>query len=936
MTAADDVARLQEDPLQEEWLFTGRRAVLARILAWIHTEEPGAFVVTGSAGSGKSAVVGRIVALSEYSRRRVLLEHAPLEPEDPDPDVGGIDVGVHLRGMGAHDLATVLADRLQLPAPQNCWQLVEAVAKMPYPPALVFDGLDEAIPEQATKIVTDLLVPLSVLASVLLATRHPEFGWHQPPSGQEAAARLSELFGGNATVVDLDAEPDTRHDIERYLTRRLRAAGLAELVPRVAPVLAKKAATRQGGFLYARTVVTQIARGVIDAHAQGWEGQLAPTTIAALEHDLSSRIRGRDGVKLPDAASDLLRALAWGMGQGLPGRGLWEAAATALSPNGGEYRAADLDWVLEHYGCYIVEDEQDDEVVYRLSHRTFVEHLVASSPAVAGRAAGQALADALVAFAQKETTQKETTQQEPTQTQTDHGGATDRCSPYLRRHLPRHATHAGPAGIAALRRLAETDPEFYLPGLAVALNDFAAHLLAVGSREAALVATQHALETYRALVAANPAAYLPGLAAVLGGLAGAHAELRQHEAALPLAQEAADICLGLTETSAEVYFPHLVVALKTLTCHLAALDRISAAVDVYTNCIEIFAASPASRDALIIERAEFHIHHGDASTGLRELVTLLTLDDVKTPEAVVLAARSVLRAHRFRDAAAVNRVWQAVTGTDHPDWLALPPAQIALVAEWVTAPSWAESKDFFTAHAGELLDHPAAVVLDALALVAAAQVELHRHVLNGVRELGLEAAFRPLLLRDLMKDWISLQNWHASQSFAENHARDLLTADAEVALIHLGNPIGTLVHVALLRLARREGFSAAYACATARQSAADRMRRALAEVEPDPIAELAALEGQVFGERFTAAAHLAVAASLMGEVVIEHTQLVELAEQADPADRQRVAAEIADLISRVPDRAELFSTLPKILLSPDVRNGGQGETAPETHAGGGD
>ncbi len=907
LTAADGITRLQEDPLQEEWLFTGRRAVLARIVAWIHTEKPGAFVVTGSAGSGKSAVVERIIALSAPSQRRVLLEHAPLKPADPDPGIGGIDAGVHLRGMGAHDLATVLADRLQLPAPESCWRLVEAVAKMPYPPVLVFDGLDEAIPEQATEIVTDLLVPLSVLASVLIATRHEEFGWHQPAPGQEAAVGLGELFGGNASVIDLDAERGTRQDIERYLTRRLRSAGRADLVPRVARVLARKAAAQQGGFLYARTVVSQIVQGVIDAHAQRWDGQLAATTVGALEHDLSSRTRVRDGVELPDAARDLLRALAWGMGRGLPGRGLWEAAATALSPNGVEYRAVDLDWVLEHYGGYIIEDGQDGEAVYRLSHRTFVEHLLASSPDVAGRPAGQALAEALVAFAQQETTQ----------TQAPHGGATDLCSPYLRCHLPRHATHGGPAGIAALRKLAEADPEFYLPGLAVALTNFAAHLLAVGSREAALIATQHAVETYRALVDANPTTYLPILAAALGSLAAQHAELRQHEAALIPALEAADICLRLTETSAEVYFTHLVVSLKNLTCHLAALDRISDAVDVYTSCIETFAASPAPRDALIIERAQFHINHGDASTGLRELVTLLTLDDGQTPDAIVLAARNVLRAHRFRDSAAVNRVWQAVTGTEPPDWLALTLAQIGLVTEWMTAPSWAESRDFFTAHAGELLDHPATLVLDELVLVAAAQVELHRHLLGGVRELGLEAAYRPMLLRDLVTDWIKLQDWQDSRSFAEKHATDLLTVEAEVALIYLGNPIGTLVHVALLRLARRDGFRAAYACVTDRQMAADRMRRALAEVEPDPIAELAALEGQVFGERFTAAAHLAVAASLMGEVVIDHTKLEELAEQAAPADRQRVAAEITDLISRVPDGAELFGTLPEILLSPE-------------------
>ncbi len=899
-------------------MFTGRRAVLARILRWIHAEVPGAFVVTGSAGSGKSAVVQRIIALSNSAQRRVLLEHVPLAPTDPDPGVGAIEAGVHLRGMGAHDLATVLADRLKLPPPESCWRLIEAVAKLPYPPILVFDGLDEAIPEQATEIVTDLLVPLSVLATVLIATRRQEFGWRQPPN-QEATVGLAELFGGNTVVVDLDSEPNTRRDIERYLTRRLRAAGQADLIPRVAKVVAKKAAVRQGGFLYARTVISQIVRGVIDAHAQGWEEQLPAMTVDALEHDLSSRPRVRDGVALPGAAKDLLRALAWGMGRGLPRQEIWAAAATALSPEGVEYRADDVDWVLEHYECYIVEDEQDGETVCRLSHRMFVEHLVASSPDVAGRAAGQALAEALVDLAEQ---------------QTQDGNAADLCSPYLRRQLARHATHAGPAGIAALRRLAEVDPEFYLPGLAAALCDFVAHLLTVGSREAALMTTLHAVDTYRALVDAKPGTYLPGLAAALGSLAAQHGERGDHDVALIPAQEAAEICLQLTETSLEVYFTHLVMALKNLTYHLAELDRISVAVNVYTSCIEILADSAAARDALIIERAEFHINHGDPATGLRELVILLTLDDGQTPEAILLAARNVLRALSIRDPATVSEVWHEVTGTEQPDWLNLTLAQISLVTEWIAAPNWAESRDFFAAHAGELLAQPAALVLDELALVAAARVELHRHLLDGVRDLGLDAAYRPLLLRDLVTDWIKLADWQDSRSFAEEHATELLTGDAEVALMHLGNPIGTLVHVALLRLARRDGFRAAYACATDRQTAADRMRKALAEVEPDPIAELAALEGQVFGERFTAAAHLALAASLMGEVVIDNTRLVELAEQADPADRQRVAAEIADLISRVQDQAELVSALPEILLSPNALHDGPGETAPETRASG--
>lgn len=908
MTADDCVARSQEDPRRKEWLFTGRHAILARILAWIQAGVPGAFVVTGSAGSGKSAIMGRVIALSESSR--LAGELASGESVDADLDFGcvTIDAHVHLRGMGAHELATVLADRLQLAASPSSWQLIHAVAKMPHPPVLVFDGLDEAIPEQATEIMTDLLVPLSVLARVLLATRHEEFGWQSPPSAQQAAVRLGELFGGTVSVVDLDAEPGTGHDIELYLERRLRCAGRDDLVPRVVPVLVRKAAEQPGAFLYACTVVSQIVRGVVDVHAQGWEGQLAATSVAALERDLSSRVRVREGVELPAAATDLLRALAWGMGRGLPGGGLWETVATALSPSGVEYRAADLDWALEHYGCYIVEDEQDGETVYRLSHRVFVEHLLACSPEVAGQAAGRILGEALVAFARKQVT------------------------PYLRRHLARHAAHAGPAGAAALRDLAAADREFYLPGLAAALSDFAAYLLTTGSREPALIATQQAIVTYRALVEANPDSYLLGLAAALGSLAAQLSELGQHEAALAPAEEAAEICLRLTETSDEVYFTHLVVSLKNLTRYLAALDRISVAVDIYTGCIENFAASPAPRDALIVERAEFHIYHGDPATGIRELVTLLTLEDGQTPDPIMLAARNALRAYRFRDSATVDRVWQVVTGTEPADWLSLTPTQIGLVTEWITTARWAESRDFFVTHAGELLDRPATLVLDELALVAAARVELHRHLLDGVRELGLDAAFRPLLLRDLLMDWIKLRDWQDSRTFAEEHATDLLSAEAEVALMHLGNPLETLVHVALLRLARRDGFRTAYACATDRQTAADRMRRALTEVEPDPIAELAALEGQVFGERFTAAAHLAVAASLIGEVVIDHTRLEELAEQAALADRQRVATEITDLISRVPDGAELFACLPEILLSPDVARGGQGETAPEPRA----
>ena len=44
--------------------------------------------------------------------------------------------------------------------------------------------------------------------------------------------------------------------------------------------------------------------------------------------------------------------------------------------------------------------------------------------------------------------------------------------------------------------------------------------------------------------------------------------------------------------------------------------------------------------------------------------------------------------------------------------------------------------------------------------------------------------------------------------------------------------------------------------------------------------------------------------------------LEELAEQADVAERQRVTAEIAELISRAPEHARRLVTLPEILRRP--------------------
>ncbi|MGH4014498.1 MAG: hypothetical protein ACRDSL_11365 [Pseudonocardiaceae bacterium] len=885
------------EPQREGWLFTGRRAVLQRIVSWMRDDTPGALVVIGSAGCGKSAVVEHIAALSDPTQREELLADAPLEPEDPDPGVGTVDASVHLRGMGERELAVALAEQLGLPVPQAGWQLIADIARMKSPPTLVLDGLDDAIPEHIDKIATELLIALGTVARVLLATQQQEFMLYGPPTGESRIVGLQEMFGRDVPVVDLDAEADTPDDIEQYVARRLCAGGRGELAELVAPAIAGRA-TELGGFLYAQVMTSQIVRQVIDVNTQGWQRQLATTVGGALDHELSSgAARVRDGIEIPGAARDLLRGLAWSLGRGMP-RVVWEAAATALSPDGVDYHGADLDWLLEQYGCLVIEDEQDGEAVYRLCRQELVEYLIGSPLPIPGTPAAQALAEALVSLAEA----KPPADGEP-----------DRRNPYLRRHLARHASIAGTSGVDALYRLVEGKPEAYLPELAMSVHQLATKLAEIGQHEIALAPARQAVETYRVLTEANPTLYLPFLAMGLNDFAVYLSAIGRRRPALAPGAEAVDTFRMLTETDPAAYLPHLVTSLNNLAGHLAGLDQISDAVDVYTTCVDAFAESPGIRDALIIERAGFHVRHGDPPTGLRELATLLASEETDTPDAIVLAARNALRGHRSRNALDVDHAWWTVNRTGPPDWLSLTPEQIGIVVEWIVAPTWRQSKSYLAAHEKELLADSAFVALEELLLLVAPRAERHLDLLDEVMAVGIDSAYQPLLLEDLVADWISVESWQDSRSFAEEHASELVTPEAEIALIRLGHATATVVHLAVLGLARQDGLEAAYGCVTDRQLAADRMRRALAEAESDTIAQLALLEGRVFGESFAAAAHLAVASSLAGEPMCDTTRLEELAEQADVAERQRVAAEIAELIGRVREHAGRLGSLPEIL-----------------------
>ncbi|MGW2440913.1 caspase family protein [Streptomyces goshikiensis] len=551
-------------PDDEGWFFSGRRRVLGEITEWLEARRPGLFLVTGSAGSGKSAVLGRIATLSDPAHRADVLAHQPLTPRDPDPGEDSVDVALHLRGFTVQQLAEAIARRLSLPRPQTPAALIAEVEKG-WPESrrrlvLVLDGLDEAAPDQAHPVVEQLLAPLSRLSCILLGSRDRPFRPQQEP-GESLDRAVSRILGIRARAADLDDESDTERDIQEYCRRRLLARTLPMAdATTAAELVAHQASPSSGGFLFARMATDSVIRRLSTTGAEGWDwAEAIPSSIsAAFTEDLrDGPKRERDGGVLPHAAEHLLTALAWSARNGMPARGVWEATASALGQEDGfEYGPEDVDWLLNEYGRYVVEDSDGTQAVYRLYHREFVAHLRhASGHSDGAYRVARAVVDLL-------------------RGQTSDATVSENANPYLRASLAAHAVMAGERGTSMVRELTYAQEEVFRPDLAEVLGDVAVSLSRAGRREAALAPAQEAADLYRALARDNPAAYLPELAGSLNNLANAQSATGDGQAALTTITEAVTIRRNLAKTNPAAHLPELAGSLNNLaTCQSATGDR---------------------------------------------------------------------------------------------------------------------------------------------------------------------------------------------------------------------------------------------------------------------------------------------------------------------------------------------------------------------------
>ncbi|WP_443053340.1 tetratricopeptide repeat protein, partial [Streptomyces sp. IBSBF 3010] len=613
---------------EEGWFFTGRTRVLGRIVEWLDEDAPGLFLVTGPAGCGKSAVLGRIATLADPEQRARAVESGALRDGDPDPGVRAelTLAAVHLRDLTPLQAAERLAHALRLPRPRSTDDFRAEVRELSPQPVLVMDGLDEVPAEHTQSMIEELVFPLSRSVPVLLGSRERAFRSQQ--EGRETLPEtLARLIGADVTTVDLADEPHTREDIGEYVRRRCEAAGMAEGPAREAgAAIAERATDVGGGFLFARLVTSTVLARAASGEDGSRLAELPDSIDAAFENELRAvpaRVRD-DGTVFPSAAWDLLTALAWTVGQGMPAGGVWEAVAGALG-GGVEYDETDVDWALSAFGRYIVEDAEHGQAVYRLYHREFVSHL-ASRPVAGGAEAAEVVLAALVAHAERRAA--------------DGGWAA--VHPYVARRLARHAGRAGAPGIEALRKLVKRLGPDAVPVLGHALHGYSEQLGLNGNPAEALRAAQEAVDLFRTLEEAAPgsrttelvrtlvnvanrcadvgdregsllpareavallrsrsgagdnASLLADLALALATLGRRVHEIGDPEGALVFARDAVVVFRELSEKEPAVFRPQLASALNGLAVVLMALGERRASVSPAQEAVEIFTDLAATR-----------------------------------------------------------------------------------------------------------------------------------------------------------------------------------------------------------------------------------------------------------------------------------------------------------------------------------------------------
>lgn len=348
------------------WHFVGREEERADIAAWLKLAESGMYVVSGLAGSGKSALMGMVLATSDESfvQALTLAGYPPIEERLCASGVH-FDAVLYLTGRTLSEVTDTLAKSLDIDASEHFDQIITALRHKPTTQITVLaDALDESRDPLSIGASLRRLASLPWIR-VLVGTRQSVHEDPDVPIPQDQAI-LDALDPDRLQLLERD--PDA---VKVYVTQRLETrlgdARLKKLSHTRIAELATTIAEYDQPFLFARLAVAEI---VYDSELVQDEAALK-TMLDGGHSGIFGHAVGRLKSNAPKVEA-LLHALTYSRGNGFPRTGgIWQVAASALSRK--ELYDTDIDTALHLAAPFIMQDSEFGNTTYRLAHRTFAE-----------------------------------------------------------------------------------------------------------------------------------------------------------------------------------------------------------------------------------------------------------------------------------------------------------------------------------------------------------------------------------------------------------------------------------------------------------------------------------------------------------------------------------------------------------------------------------
>ncbi|MFE0776416.1 AAA family ATPase [Streptomyces sp. NPDC058861] len=391
------------------WYFSGRQALMRQLVEFVADGE-GVLAVTGAAGSGKSALLARLVTFSDplFAVESRFADVVSTVAEELRPGLGSVDAAVVARGKSSLELLQDLLSAFDAavssaPPLQALLALLgDTGIRLARPVTVVVDGVDEA--QQPRSVLSDVLVPLARLKGadgspavrLVLGMRSSAQGAEDGKLRDAAADQLLDvlhtLLQANAVEQEVPLArmrtdgPGVVGDITAYVRALLQMPenspyyGLGDAAGQAADIIAQAV---EPSFLDARLAAAQLrsAPAVQDTDEKAWRERLLEGTLALFSSDLR-QVALDQSVRI-DVLLAVLRAAAFAQGAGLPWAEVWPAVASAVLGAGapGAPGAQELDDVIRtvrhsRLVGYLVTGQEDGRVTYRPAHQRLTEVLL--------------------------------------------------------------------------------------------------------------------------------------------------------------------------------------------------------------------------------------------------------------------------------------------------------------------------------------------------------------------------------------------------------------------------------------------------------------------------------------------------------------------------------------------------------------------------------